>query len=81
MITAAKQFLVRTSFVVNVLFVAGVAIATYGTDIKLSYHLTAGNDAVAATEQQSDARTALSEIMADKEMNAVKVPAHKPQVK
>jgi hypothetical protein len=80
MLTAIKKTIIRASFLLNVLFVAGVALAAYGADIKLSYHLTAGNDAVAATEHQSDARTALSEIMADKDMNAVKTPAHKPKM-
>lgn len=81
MLTAITKTIIRASILLNILFIAALVIAVYGADVKLSYHMTAGNDAMAATEQQADARVALSQVMADKDMNAIKPPARKPQVK
>jgi hypothetical protein len=80
MLNAITKTIIRASILLNVLFIAALVIAVYGADVKLSYHMTAGNDAMAATEQQADARVALSQVMADKDMNAIKTPAHKPKV-
>lgn len=85
MLTAIKTNIIRASFLLNVLFVAGVVIFVYGANVKLSGHITAGNDAFAKSISQEDARVDASKVMVDPTVNAAEqpahIPAHKPKVK
>lgn len=80
-IQAVKTTVNRVSYALSLTAILTVAYLAHTGQIHGSYHLSAGNDDIAQTEIQHDARVQLSATLPTQAIAEVKVPGHKPKVK